>query len=122
MVKIVIMDWDSFSKKLNSDTLKAIERGKFKKEGKTLYAESLEAARSMLSRERLRLLSEVKRKKPSSLYQLAKQLGKDMKTVHTDASMLSKFGLLSLDKHVESGKVCLRPTVTHRKITLEIAV
>lgn len=93
MVRILLRNWDEFDRACDT-----------------------------LTNERIRLLSVVRKKKPSSLYQLAAELGKDMKTVHTDARMLSEFGLLSLEKHIEGGRECLRPTVTHRKITLEIAV
>ncbi|MCX6771041.1 MAG: hypothetical protein NTX79_03225 [Candidatus Micrarchaeota archaeon] len=118
MVRLIVKDWKSIWKETYHD----IESRVPQKEDRIIYVESLDAARKLMTRERLRMLSVVKEKKPSSLYQLAAELGKDIKTVHTDATMLSDFGLLSLEKHKEGGRDCLRPIATLRKITLELAV
>ena len=118
MVRLIVKDWKSVWKETYHD----IENRIPQKDDKIIYVESLDAARKLMTRERLRLLSVVKEKKPSSLYQLAAELGKDIKTVHTDANILSDFGLLSLEKHNDGGRACLRPIATLRKITLEIAV
>ena len=44
MVKIVVMDWESFSKMVKRDIEEGLKRGSFAKQDDVIYAESLEAA------------------------------------------------------------------------------
>jgi predicted transcriptional regulator len=122
MVRIVVMDWKGFSSKVRAELETGVSRGKFRRNGDVIHAETLEAGIRALTCGRLALLSMVKQKKPASIYQLAKELGKDIKTVHTDATMLSEMGLLSFEPHKENGKTSLRPKVKLKKITLELLV
>ncbi len=122
MVKIVVMDWNSFSKMVKSDVDDAIKTGKFKKSEDVIYAESIDAARRLMTNERLKMLSEVKKSRPNSLYSLAKLLKKDIKTVSTDAGILSKAGLLSLENYREGKKTKVRPRVSMSKISFELAI
>jgi len=122
MVKIVVMDWKSFSRKVKSEITEGIRKRSFRKENGVIYAESIDAARSIMTSERMRLLATVKKSHPASLYQLAKDMKKDIKTVFTDANLLSGFGLLSLEKNNGGGKARIRPRLISSKITFEIAI
>jgi predicted transcriptional regulator len=122
MVKIVIMDWKSFSKMVKKDIEQGLERGSFKKDGDVIYAETLEAALHVLTTERMKLLSTVKERRPASLYALAKLMKKDFKTVSSDANRLSRAGLLTLETYKVGAKKKVRPRFTARKISLELAV
>lgn len=55
-----------------------------------------------MSPARLALLSALREAGPTSVYQLAKQLGRDYKNVHTDVRQLVELGLVARD---ESGQV-----------------
>lgn len=50
--------------------------------------------RSILSQERARMLHILKEKKPNSLYELAKLLGRDFKSVRADILTLERAGLV----------------------------
>lgn len=52
--------------------------------------------RSLLTPEKARMLHILKTKQPNSIYELAKQLGRDFKTVRDDAKLLEKLGLIEL--------------------------
>ena len=122
MVKIVVMDWESFSKMVKRDIEEGLKRGSFAKQDDVIYAESLEAALRMLTPERKKLLDAVKDTKPASLYALAKTMKKDFKTVFTDAKYLSKAGLLTLENHNQGARARLRPVFKGNKINVEITV
>ncbi len=122
MVKIVIMDWESYSKMIKSEIEHGIKKGSFRKEDDVIYAESIDAARRLLTPERMKLLSIVKGRKPGSLYELAKMMDKNLKTVSTDANLLSNAGLLSLEAYKSGARKKVRPHFTARKISLELAV
>ena len=122
MVKIIVMDYGSFSKMVYSEFEKGIATGSFSKQDDVIYAESLEAARRLMTSERLRMLVEVRKKRPNSLYELAKAMKKDIKTISTDATILSEAGLMKLEKYRVGKKVKVRPSVSARKIQLELAI
>lgn len=57
----------------------------------------ISALRQLLSDERARILHVIKTKQPTSIYNLAKILGRDFKSVRQDIKLLEKFGFLELD-------------------------
>jgi len=65
--------------------------------------------RSLLSNERARLLHTLKQKQPNSIYQLAKILGRDFKSVRQDISMLEKLGFIEMIPIHKGGREKLKP-------------
>ena len=122
MVKIVIMEWEDFSRMVYKEIKEGLKKGSFAKQGDVIYAESLEAALRLLSPEKKRLLDAVKDTKPSSLYALAKTMKKDFKTVFTDAKYLSNAGLLTLENRRIGARQRLRPVFHGNKISVELTV
>ena len=59
--------------------------------------------RNLLSNEKAKILQFIKERKPSSLYVLAKQLGRDFKAVRKDVSTLEHFGIVRLVKTSKKG-------------------
>ena len=53
----------------------------------------------MLSEKRLELLRTVKHRKPDSVYELAKLLGRPLRAVQYDVKVLSELGLIELEKN-----------------------
>lgn len=100
----------------------AIKTGEFRKSEDVVYAESIDAARRLMTNERLKMLSQVKSARPNSLYSLAKLLKKDIKTVATDAGILSSAGLLKLETYKEGKRTKVRPRVSTSKISVEFAI
>ena len=78
--------------------------------------------RHILSNEKARLLHICKTKKPSSIYELAKLLGRDFKAVRQDVKLLEKFGFIELISSHKQGRERLTPIVDADKIVITINV
>jgi predicted transcriptional regulator len=98
-----------------------VEKGKKPKKHEGLYFENLEAMRKVLTEERLWILKVVKQRQPSSIYALAKVLGRDTKNTFNDVHFLSEAGLIELKKS-KDGREKTTPIVRYDKILLEIPV
>ena len=98
-----------------------VEKGEKAKKHEGLYFENLEAMRKVLTEERLRILKVVKQRQPSSIYELAKVLGRDTKNTFNDVQFLSEAGLIELKKS-KDGREKTTPIVRYDKILLEILV
>jgi predicted transcriptional regulator len=98
-----------------------VEKGEKAKKHEGLYFENLEAMRKVLTEERLRILKVVKQRQPSSIYALAKVLGRDTKNTFNDVQFLSEAGLIELKKS-KDGREKTTPIVRYDKILLEILV
>lgn len=116
MVKIIIKSWDEVYK----ETVRDVKAGKVQKEKKIIYIDSLDDLRSLITSGRLKMLSAVRKEKPGSLYALAKLMKKDIKTIATDANMLSNAGLMRLEKYKVGKRKKVRPIVSAKKIDLEL--
>ena len=76
--------------------------------------------RQLLSNEKARILHIIKTKKPSSIYELAKILGRDFKAVRQDIKLLEKFGFIELISSHKQGRERLRPVVDVDKIVINV--
>ena len=122
MVKIAVMEWDSFSQMVKKEIEEGVRKGSFRKQDDVIYAETLQSALRLLTPERMKLLSAVRASRPQSLYALAKLLKKDFKTISTDADILSNAHLLSLETYKDGKRTKVRPRFSGSKISLEIPV
>ena len=77
-------------------TFKKAEKNKHAKATPTTYFSSFEAARKIMTQERIKLLRAIKFHKPGSIYELAKILNKNIKNVSQDVHFLSEIGLVDL--------------------------
>jgi len=103
------------------DVFEKAERGEKTNKREGIYFENIEAMRKVLTEERLRILKTVRRDHPSSIYELAKILGRDVKNTHEDVRFLEQAGMLELKKS-DAGRGVVTPEVNYEKILLEIAV
>jgi len=100
------------------ETFKALEGGR-----RVRRRASLEAARALLTRNRLALLRAVRARRPRSIYELARTLNRDLKNVQEDVRMLEEYGLLRLTRGRGAGKrVTTVPEALFGEITLKIAI
>ena len=83
---------------------------------------SLEAARNFLTRERLALLHTIRNRHPSSIYELAKMTGRDLKNVQEDIRILERHGLVLIAKRPRGGRKVKVPRVPFEEIALRIAI
>ncbi len=83
--------------------------------------ESIDALRRVLTKKRLEMLKVIKKKSPNSVYELAKILGRDLKSVNTDLQVLEEYWLVTLEKS-EEGRAKVKPEVSFDKLSIEIAL
>jgi len=98
-----------------------LEKGEEVRKHEAIYFQSLGAMRKVLTEERLRIVKTIKKEHPSSIYELAKILGRDVKNTFDDVQFLTQAGLLELRKKKE-GREKTTPMVKYDKILLEIQV
>src|SRR2546427_5666734 len=78
------------------ETLRAVEAGHRITRREGVYFTSIEAARNLLTPNRLALLRAIRAKRPGSIYELAKIAGRDLKNVQDDLQLLQRFGLVRI--------------------------
>lgn len=104
-----------------ANTWKKLESGKRVKKEEGIYFDSIDTMRAVLTNKRLLILKVIRERKPASIYELAKILGRDIKNVNQDLKLLSDSGLVTLEK-TETDKKRVVPHVDYAKILLEISV
>jgi predicted transcriptional regulator len=78
--------------------------------------------RSILTTEKSRLLHMLKTKQPNSIYELAKLLGRDFKSVRQDITLLEKLGFIEMIPIYKGKREKLKPilVVDVLKIRIEL--
>ena len=104
-----------------AEVMKKIKRGEKVIPKSSIGFESIDGLRKVLTPKRLEMLKAIKEKSPSSVYELAKLLGRDLKSVNTDLHVLEEYWLVSLVKSKE-GRAKVKPQVSFDKLNIEIAL
>ena len=102
-IKIAIKSEDELFKEVKETWVK-VEKGEKVAKYKGLYFENLVAIRKVLTENRLKILKIVKKEHPSSIYELAKMLKRDVKNTFDDIQFLVNVGLIELDKRREGAQ------------------
>lgn len=84
--------------------------------------EGLGALRNLLSNEKAKILHTIKIKKPTSVYNLAKQVSRDFKSVYSDVKLLERFGFIELVKEGTGKRVRLKPVISVDSVHIEIKI
>lgn len=95
---------------------------KFSGEKKDYDFEGLSTLRKLLSNEKARLLHTIKTKNPKSLYQLAKFLKRDFKSVINDIKLLERFGFIDMISERTGKRERLRPIVVVDSIKINLTL
>ena len=103
------------------EVMKRLERGEKVKKESGIYFENLDAFRRILTEKRLEMLHVIKEKHPSSVYQLAKILNRDIKNVNMDLEYLREVGLVEIKRSKEKRERVI-PQVNYDIIELRVAV
>jgi predicted transcriptional regulator len=107
-------------------TFKAVEGRRTapvkRKEG--VFFTSIEAARKLLTPNRLGLLRAIRTERPGSMYALARRVGRDLKNVQQDLRLLESYGLVRMARRRAPGKGrrTKTPKALFREIALKIAI
>jgi len=119
-IKIAVRSEDELFQEVKG-VWEKVEKGEKVKKHEGLYFENLEAMRKVLTENRLKILKTVRKEHPSSIYELAKFLKRDVKNTFDDIQCLADIGLGELKKTKE-GRGRNTPIVNYEKIILEIPV
>ncbi|MFH1325674.1 MAG: hypothetical protein ABIH49_02815 [archaeon] len=82
----------------------------------------ISALRRLLSNEKARMLNAIKTQKPGSIYELAKILGRDFKSVKKDISLLERFGFVEFTKEKTKNRTRHKPELTTDSVTIHIKI
>ena len=80
------------------------------------------ALRQLLSNEKARLLHVLKTQKPGSIYDLAKKLGRNFKTVNDDIRLLERFGFIKLVEEKTKNRIRHKPELTIDSLTINLKI
>ncbi len=103
------------------EVMKRLGRGEKVKKESGIYFENLDAFRRTLTEKRLEMLHVIKEKHPSSVYELAKILNRDIKNVNMDLEYLREVGLVEIKRSKEKRERVI-PQVNYDIIELRVAV
>jgi len=78
--------------------------------------------RSVLSNEKARLLHVLKTKQPNSIYELAKILGRDFKSVRQDIRVLEDFGFIEMIPIHKGNREKLKPLLVLDVLEIKIVI
>jgi len=84
--------------------------------------EGISALRQLLSNEKAKILHIIKTKKPSSIYNLAKIINRDFKSVNEDVKFLERFGFIDLIAEKTGKRERLKPVIVVDSIHINIRV
>ena len=105
------------------ETFKDVNAGRRVSRRGGVYFTSIEAARNLLTPNRLALLRVVRSGRPGSIYELAKMVSRDLKNVQDDLRLLETYGLIRMADATSSGKRRVRvPQAVFDQIELKIAI
>lgn len=95
---------------------------RFAGETKPYDFEGLSALRRLLSNEKARLLHVLKNQKPGSIYELAKILERDFKSVAEDIKLLERFGFVEMVAEKTGNRERLRPILVVDSILIHLKI
>ena len=104
-----------------AEVMEKVKRGEKVIPKSSIGFESIDGLRRVLTPKRLEMLKAIKERSPGSVYELAKLLGRDLKSVNTDLHVLEEYWLVSLEKS-EEGRTKVKPQVSFDKLNIEIVL
>jgi len=82
----------------------------------------ISALRQLLSKEKARMLDVIKNEKPSSLYDLAKKLGRNFKPVYDDVKLLERFGFVEIVEEKTKNRIRHKPKIITDLVTIHLKI
>jgi len=78
--------------------------------------------RKLLSNEKSRIIYTIKNKHPKSIYELAKILQRDFKSVYEDLQILERFGFIEFHSNKKGKRESLQPVLTVENLQIIINI
>ncbi|MEK6699516.1 MAG: hypothetical protein AABZ10_10815 [Nitrospirota bacterium] len=100
------------------EVFEKVAAGKSVRRRSAIYFRTITEMRRVLTEKRLELIKVIKDRKPSSVYELAKLVHRDLKNVLQDLTYLQELGLVEVTETADK-KV---PEVHFDKIAFEVAI
>ena len=100
------------------ETFERLTKGKAVKQKRAVYFVNLKEMRRVLTEKRLEILKAIRDRKPSSVYELARMVDRDLKNVLQDLSYLQELGIVTV---TETGMKKI-PHFDYDRILIEVAV
>ena len=119
-IRIKIMGMEEWFGHVES-VLVGFNKGESKKYQATVSFENLVLLRKALSPRRMQLLSIIKHKKPESVYELAKMVERDRKSVVIDIGILRELGFVELKKQYKE-RAMVKPSVPFEEINIGVKI
>lgn len=82
----------------------------------------LSVLRRLLSNEKAKILHVIKNESPESIYQLAKKLGRDFKSVTEDIKLLEKLGFIELIAERKGKRIKHRPVLAVDELVISFSI
>ena len=101
---------------------KKVQKGENIQKSKGTFFENVKALRSFMTPRRIELIRTIHQKKPASAYELARMVGRDIKSITTDLGILGRIGLVQLEKEAGQTGEKIHPFVDYDTLQVEIAV
>ena len=122
-IKNIVVEVKSIEETLKEvkEIMGAIKKGKSVKKKESISFNNIDIMRKVLTNKRLGLIKAIKKYKPKSIYQLAKIVKRDSKSVNLDLKILSNLGMVDL-KSEEKGRENIVPKVDYEEIDVAIAI
>jgi len=103
------------------DVMKKLEKGEKVKKHSGVYFENLATFRRALTEKRLEMLHVIKERHPSSVYELADFLDRNIKNVTDDLEYLKEIGLVEVKRSKEKRERVI-PQVNYDMVDVEIRI
>lgn len=103
-------------------TYEAVRAGERVEPREGVFFTSIEAARNLLTPERVRLLALIHVHRPGSVYELAKLANRDLKNVAQDVKLLESRGILRTTVRTEGSRTHRVPELPYDEINVRIAL
>ncbi len=122
-VKNIVVEVKSVEDTLKEvkEVMEKIKEGQLVKKKESISFNNIDIMRKVLTNKRLELIKTIKKYKPKSIYQLAKMVKRDSKSVNVDLKILSNLGMVDL-KSKEKGRENIVPSVDYEEIDVAIAI
>ena len=84
--------------------------------------EGLSALRQLLNNEKARMLHVIKTQEPKSIYELAKKLKRNFKSVVEDINLLERFGFIELVEEKTKNRVRHKPEIAVNEVIIKMSI
>lgn len=104
-----------------AEAFEKLRKGEHVTPSRTLGFSDVVAFRKFFTERRIEMLHAIRQKQPESVYELAKLLNRDLKSVNTDLAVLKRLDLVQLEKR-KLGRTRVIPRVLFDKMQVNIAI